>query len=248
MGSASVVIAFRSHIQEVDVMRNLVWIAPAIAVVCISCAGGGDEFAKPEIVKSADIVREDDGVTSRYFDVNNPYTQERIAEVREDEGVRATVEGFERNEYTYEPERSFVAEGEGPDGKRLEVAALTMTRVAERSTEVVYVLSLRGEDAAYVVPVKFSFADCPGDDDACRISEGVWMALTGEPAGPDARLSAEQLSWRAWFRCLVERIVAGAASCAWTCRFAPGLYWPCLAECTAGYVIYAIFSCSFQQM
>lgn len=233
-------------------MRMLVAIAPVLAVVCMSCAGGGDEIARPEVVQSADIVREDDGVTSRYFGVDNPYTLQRIAEVHEEETVRSTTDGFEELGYAYEPRQSFVAEGTGPAGEPLEIAALAMTGPAGRDASLVYVLVIRSAKEAYVVPLKCSFTDAPADDEALQISDGVWMALAGEPvgyavgAGPG--LSSARLSWRAWFRCLVERIVSGAASCAWSCQFTSGLYLPCLAQCTAGYAIYALFSCSFQAM
>lgn len=229
-------------------MRKLIGIAPVLAVVCMSCTGGGDEIAMPECVKSADIVREDAGVTSRYFDTDNPYTLRRVAGALEAEAVRATMESFDRSGYACEPEHSFVAEGEGPGGESLEIAALPMVRREGERIEVVYVLSLESVRASYVVPVRFSFADAPIDDDAYEIGEGVWMALAGEPLGADARLGAANLSWRAWFRCLAERMAAGLASCAWTCQFAPTLYLHCLAQCTAGYVIYALISCTFQAL
>lgn len=228
-------------------MRKLVWIAPVLAFLCLSCAGGADEIAEPDAVKSADIVREDEGVTSRYYGVDNPYTLERAAEVRGEDAIRPVVEGFEDLGFVCEPQHSFVAEGEGPGGQCLEVTALTMSREGDH-IEVVYILTIQSAEAAYVVPVRVSFTDAPVDDDAYAISEGVWLDFAGEPLGVEGQLSAAQLSWRAWARCLVERLVAGAASCAWTCQFASGLYLHCLTHCTAGYVIYALFSCTFQQL
>lgn len=229
-------------------MRKLVWIAPWLALLCISCAEGGQEIAEPEVVKTADIVREDDGVTSRYYDVDNPYTVQRAMAVREDAVVRSAVEGFEALEYTCESQHSFVAEAEGPGGECLELTAVTMSRAEEQSVDIVYVLAIRSAKQSYVVPLRVSFANAPNDDSACRISEGVWISLADESLGVEACLSTAQLSLRAWLRCLAERLVAGAASCAWTCQFAPGLYLQCLAHCTAGYVIYAIFSCTFQEL
>ena len=229
-------------------MGRIVWIVPWLTVVCVSCAGGGDEVATPEVVRSADIVRQDEGVTSKYFDVENPYTLERVDAILESADVQSAVQYFEDLGYTREPQHTFVAEGEGPDGESVEMAALAMNPPTGTSTHVVYVLDILGGGSEWVVPLTVSFAGDPNRDDSYEIGEGVWVALAGEPMSAAANLAPAQVSWRDWLRCVVERIVAGAASCAWTCRHFGGLYLPCLAKCTAGYAIFAIFYCAFQQM
>ncbi len=229
-------------------MRRLVWIMPWLAVACVSCAGDGDKVTTPDIVKSADIVRQDEGVTSRYYEPGNPYTTQLVNEVRENTVVRSTVLQFESLGYTFEPSHSFVAEGEGPNGEYVSIIALTMSPPAGTNADVVYVLNMRSGESECVVPLRVSFADVPVKGDSYPIGEGVWVALAGEPTDLGGYLTAAQLSWREWLRCVAEKVVAGAASCAWACRFAAGLYVACLTKCTEGYAIYALVSCTIQQL
>lgn len=240
-------------------MRMLVWIAPLIAAACMSCAGGGDEIAKPEVVKSADIVREDVGVTSRYFDVDNPYTLRRAAESLETAAVQSAVQEFEALGYACEPRQSFVAEGEGANGTHVEIVALSlsMSAPAEEDEEdendgegadVVYILDIRAGEWEWVVPLRISFVGEPSGGDAYRFGEGVWIALAGEPQGLAGCAAAAKLPWSGWLECVAARTLAGALTCAWTCRFAAGNYLPCLGVCTEGYAMFALIYCTIQQL
>jgi hypothetical protein len=229
-------------------MRRLVWIAPWLAAVCVSCTGGGNEVTTPKIVKKADIVRQDEGVTSRYYAPGNPYTNQLVNDTREDAVVQPVVRRFESLGYTCEPHHSFVAEGEGPDGESVEMVTLAMSRVDGANTQAVYVLDVRAGESEWVVPLTVSFAAPPIERDVQQISEGVWLALAGEPVNAGRYLSAAQLPWREWLQCVAERIVAGAATCAWSCRFAAGLYLACITKCTEGYAIYALVACTIQML
>ena len=229
-------------------MRRLVWIAPWLAALCVSCTGGPDDVTTPEIAKSADIVLQDEGVTSRYYEPGNAHTVQLVNEARENAVVRSTVLHFEDLGYTCEPSYSFVAEGEGPGGEYVDLVALTMVAPAGANADVVYILDVRGADGETVVPLRVSFGDDRPGWDSQRLGEGVWVALADEAVGIGENPAAARLMWAPWLRCVIDRLAAGTTSCAVTCRFAIGLYLPCLAKCTLGHAIFAFVYCTIMQL
>jgi hypothetical protein len=232
-------------------MRRIVWIAPWLVAACFSCTDRGDTVTQPEAVR-ADIVREDAGVISSFYDSENPYTVQRVNEAGEQTVVRAAVGHFESLGYTAAPEYSFIAAGTDPDGRQVEITAVAMSHASETTpettTDAVYVFYVRGDEYETVVPLRVSFDDDPPDEGSHRIGDGVWLSLADESFGPDELAAAARFHWSPWLRCVAERIAAGGASCAMSCRFTFNLYLHCLAKCTAGYAVYAFVYCAFIQL
>jgi len=229
-------------------MRRIVWIAPWLIATCFSCTNSGDTVTTPEVLKTPDIVREDDGFTSSFYDSDNPYTARQVNEAGEHDVVRATVDDFESLGYTRALEYSFVAEGVDPNGERVEIIAVAMSSPSGTAGDAVYVFYIRGEGYEVAIPLRVAFDDDPPDGDFQRIGEGVWLGFAEEPLGAGGVESSARFYWSPWLRCVGERIAAGAASCAVTCSFTFNFYIPCLVKCTAGYAMYAMLYCAFTQL
>ena len=97
------------------------------------------------------------------------------------------------------------------------------------------------------VPLRVSFEKVDPDPDSYQIDESVWIGWIDTPL-QTMGAGAARMSWRQWARCVSERIIAGAAACAWVCRFSPGTYLQCLAICTAGQAIYALVYCTIEAL
>lgn len=228
-------------------MRRIVWIAPWLIATCFSCTQKGDTVTKPEAVKTPDIVREDEGFKSSYYDPENPYTVRQVSEAGESDVVEAAVEKLASEGYASAPEYSFAAEGVDPNGERVEITAIAMVSPPELVGDMVYVLFIHGDGYAVAIPLRISIGQDPPEEEFEEIGDGVWMGFAEEPVGIGGASSSARVVWGPWLSCVAERLLSGAASCAVSCRWTLNFYLHCFAKCTAGYAIYAMIYCAFMQ-
>jgi hypothetical protein len=162
--------------------------------------------------------------------------------------VGAAVEKLVSQGYTRAPEYSFAAEGVDATGEHVELTAIAMISPPETTDDMVYVLFMHGDGYAVAVPLRISLDPNPPGEEFEEIGDGVWMGFAEEPVGVGAAASSARLVWGPWLTCVAERLVAGAANCALTCRYTLTLYMHCFAKCTAGYAIYAMLYCAIAQL
>ncbi|UCG50425.1 MAG: hypothetical protein JSW58_09425 [Candidatus Latescibacterota bacterium] len=228
-------------------MRKLVWIVPLFSLFVFSCTDRGSPIVEPEDQDNPDIVVEEEGITARFYDAENDFTKKALTSITDENPVRSSIEQFEDEGYGFESENSFVVRGVGPDGSEFELTVLAMSNTRDRFRDAVYLFCINCSEGFFTVPLRVSFDKVNPNPDSYQIDESVWLGWIGTPL-QSVGAGAARMSWSQWARCVSERIAAGAAACAWICRYSPATYLQCLAICSAGQVIYALVYCTIQAL
>ncbi len=227
-------------------MRMRLWVLPMIALLCVGCLGQ-ERVMVTETDRTPDITHEADGMVTRFYDSDNPYTKEVIDRVTGDARVRAELNRFGAMGYALSPENSFVTEGDTEDGQHREITVLSLSRGS--TDDAVYVFYVGGKRFE-ILPIELRLEEPEEPDTFAAAGGGVWL----RPIEPlDARAGTREdpalsWSWRRFGKCLTGSFMSNATACALGCRFAPVVYLKCTLICTGIRTGVSVLECALQEL
>jgi hypothetical protein len=202
-----------------------------------------------EADRTPDMTHEADGMVTRFYDSDNPHTQEMIGRLTRGPRVLTELNRFGAAGYALSAENSFVTEGDTKDGRHLEITVLSLGTASPDKHDAVYLFCVGGKHFE-ILPIEVSLEEPEDPTQFTAAGEGVWMrsieplqVAAGSREGP-----APAWNWRRWAKCVTGSIVTNTTTCALACRFAPVMYIKCAIACTAIRTLASIFECSIQEL
>jgi hypothetical protein len=196
-----------------------------------------------------DVTHESDGMVTRFYDSDNPYTKEVIDRLIGDPRLRAELDRFGAMGYALSRENSFVTESDTEGGQHTEMTVLSLGNASADGRDAIYVFYVGGQRVE-ILPIELSFEE-PGEPNKFAVAgDGVWLspiepleAATGSREDP-----ANNWNWRRWAKCVTGSIVTNVTACGLGCRFAPVVYLKCVAVCGGIRTIGSVLECSIQEL
>lgn len=232
-------------------MRKVFLVLPLVAVVCFACNGVERHDAIVTVSERVpDLTNETRGMTTKFYDSQNPYTKEVLAKLAGNPVVQTEIMRFEEAGYTLSPSHSFVTEGDDNIGRHLEIAVLSLGNASD-AKNAINLFCIGGGEANVVVPVRLSVDEVISKKEGYeKIADGVWMGViesSSSRVDSDPELQ-KSFNWRRWARCVGGGVVAGAIGCAYGCRYAIIAFTQCWSVCTEATALVNILSCTFTEL
>jgi hypothetical protein len=229
-------------------MRMRFWAVSVVALLCVGCLGQ-ERVMVTEADPTPDIRHESDGMVTRFYDSDNPYTKEVIDRLIGDPRLRAELDRFGAMGYALSRENSFVTEGDTEDGRHTEMTVLSLGGASADERDAIYVFYVGGKRVE-ILPIELRLEEPEDPVHFTVAGDGVWLA----PIEPiEATMGTREdpaynWNWRRWAKCVGGQILTGAVACSFGCRVAPIVYMKCLAICGGIRTFAGVLECSIQEL